>query len=165
MAKFRFGLEPVLRQRAREEEDRQRVVAGLERQRIAIEDEIKGYQSAIEAERSELTQRLGDASGQGVDLGAVRVQANASLHLITMAQRAALRLAGVYERLDTARLELLEASTRRKAVETLKDQRYESWRSARSKEELAALDELAVIRHARPIDGDDDDGIDGEDAA
>ena len=147
MARFRFGLDPVLRQRTREEEEKQRAVAALERQRLAIEEEIRGYQSAIEAERAELSDRLGE--GGAIDLRGVRVQANASLHLITLAQRAALRLAGVYERLDEARLALLEASTRKKAVETLRDERYAAWRAARSKAELAALDELAVMRHGR----------------
>ena len=162
MGKFEFGLDPVLRQRERVEKEKQRVVAELERQRIAIEDEIRGYQRSIEAERGDLAGRLETARGEGaaIDLGAVRVQANASLHLITLAQRAALRLAGVYERLDEARLELLEASIRRKAVEALRDKRYESWRAERNKAELAALDEIAVMGHGRsPGFGSDDRGV------
>lgn len=163
MATFRFGLDPVLRQREREEKERQRAVAALERQRIAIEDEIRGYQASIDAERADLSTRLGGArAGDSIDLRDVRVQANASLHLITMAQRAALRLAGVYERLDEARLELLEASVRRRAVEALRDERFEEWRSSRDKAELAALDELAVMGFGRRGLTDDDDG---EDAA
>ncbi len=150
MAKFNFGLEPVLRQRKRDEEAKQRVVARLEAERIAIEDEIRGYQRAIVDEREDLGDRLASARvGEGVDIGAVRVQANASLHLITLAQRAALRLAGIYEKLDEARLELLEAATRRRAVEALKDKRFEAWRQQLSKAEAAALDELATVRHGR----------------
>ncbi|MEM7621701.1 MAG: flagellar FliJ family protein [Planctomycetota bacterium] len=175
MAAFKFGLDPVLRQRAREEEEKQRKVAQLERQRLAIEDEIRGYQRSIEAEREDLSTRL-DAAREGeagINLGDVRVQANASLHMITMAQRSAVRLAGVYERLDEARLELLEASVRRKAVEALRDKRYEAWRQKRSKAELAALDELGVMRYGRGdvfgtgslgggLKGGLDDGADGK---
>jgi len=160
MTGFRFGLDPVLRQRTREEEEKQRAVAALERQRLAIEAEIRGYQAGIEAEREDLSERLAGAR-EGIDLGSVRLQANASLHMITMAQRAALRLAGVYERLDAARLALLEASTRRKAVEALKDERYAAWRSARTKKELAALDEIAMAGFIRRAG---DDGF-GEGAA
>jgi flagellar export protein FliJ len=158
MARFRFALDPVLRQRKREEQDKQRVVARLERERIEIEDEIRGYQASIVDEKAELTARLDaarlDGGGGGVDLGAVRVQANASLHLITLAQRAALRLAGVYERLDVARLALLEATTRRKAVEVLRDKRYDAWRRGLNRAEAAALDEIAVMGHSRRVEGD-----------
>ncbi|MEM7623040.1 MAG: hypothetical protein AAF235_07525, partial [Planctomycetota bacterium] len=108
MAKFRFDLEPVLMQRVRAEESQQRVVAELERERIAIENEIRACQGRIEGEKHDLTARLdGAGDGEGIDLSLVRVQANASLHAMAGAQQAVLRLSGVHKRLDRARLDLL----------------------------------------------------------
>ena len=40
----------------------------------------------------------------------------------------------------------MEASRQRKAVELLRERRYEEWKQARDKAEAAALDELAVMR-------------------
>jgi len=150
MARFVFELETVLQQRVREEEKRQRAVAVIERERLAIEEEIEACRARIDDEKRDLASRLdGAREGEAIDLGSVRVQANASLHAITRAQRAAMRLAGVHERLDRARLDLLEASIERKAMESLKERRREAWEEAQRKREAAELDELTVMRHGR----------------
>ena len=77
------------------------------------------------------------------------MQANASLRLIDRAQRAVLRLKGVHDRLDAARLDLVGLTTKRRAIELLKEQRYEAWRRAVQKREQMELDEIAVLRHGR----------------
>ncbi|MEM9560896.1 MAG: flagellar FliJ family protein, partial [Planctomycetota bacterium] len=58
------------------------------------------------------------------------------------AQAAVVRLAGVYERLDRARLELLEAATARRAVELLRDRRLEAWKRDELRREQLVLDDL-----------------------
>ena len=85
----------------------------------------------------------------GVALHAVKMQANASLHLVARAQQAVLELAGVHKRLDAARIELLSATTARKAVELLRDRRYQQWKHEQARKEAAESDELNVMRHGR----------------
>lgn len=155
--KFVFSLEAVLRQREAIEERQQRRVAELERERLAVEERIRGHQAAITSAKQDLRRRLCvdrragelDRLGGGVSLRDVRMQANASLHMVARAQQAVLELAGVHRRLDAARLELLKATTERKAVELLRAKRYEEWRAALARKEDAELDEINVTRHAR----------------
>ncbi|MEL6741722.1 MAG: flagellar FliJ family protein [Planctomycetota bacterium] len=140
MARFRFELQSVLEQREREERARQRVVAELERERVSIEGEIRSCRELAMSESSDLRARL--VPGEAVDLDAVRVQASASLGVLARAQAAVVRLAGVYERLDRARLELLEAATARRAVELLRDRRLEAWKRDELRREQLVLDDL-----------------------
>ena len=160
MARFVFELEALLRKRLHDEREQTGRVAAIERERIALEAEIRGYQSTIVEEKRDLARRLsserdGDGPGEawrgggGVDLRAVRMQANASLSLIDRAQRAVLRLKAVHDRLDAARLELVDLTTKRRTIELLKEQRFEAWTRERRKREQAELDEIAVLRHGR----------------
>lgn len=158
MPGFVFGLQPVLEQREREEQACQRRVAELERARVELEEEIRGCQRRIEQERADLREHLAAASHAPVDLASARLQANASLHHVARAQQAVVKLAGVHRQLDKARLELLEAATRRKAVELLRDKRRDAWEREQDRREAAAMDEMAVIAHHRARDG-------GEEAA
>ncbi len=155
MAGFVFELEALLRKRAHEEREQMGRVAAIERERLAIEAEIREYQRAIVEEKRDLAERLaseradGDDGRGGVDLRAVRMQANASLRMIDRAQRAVIRLKGVHDRLDAARLELIDRTTKRRAIELLKEQRHEAWVREQRKREQMELDEIAVLRHAR----------------
>lgn len=161
MGRFVFELEPVLEMRRREERERQRAVAELERERLELEGEIRSCQRLIDDERRAM--RAGLMATGTVDLRGVRMQANASLHLVARAQRAALRLAGTYRKLEAARGVLIEAAARRRAVEQLREARLEAWKLAGRKREDAAIDELAVMRHGRG--GDESVAVDGSDAA
>jgi flagellar export protein FliJ len=151
MPRFVFELEAVLKQRLAEERERQLAVAALEREKSQLEDLIRSYQRDLTSERDELRDQL-DATRTGaatLDLRGVRFQAGASLRLVTLAQRAVLQLAGVHKKIDAARLLLLQATTRRKGVEMLKERRYDEWRLEQKKKEEAALDELNVVRASR----------------
>ncbi|MEM7517836.1 MAG: flagellar FliJ family protein [Planctomycetota bacterium] len=157
MAKFVFEFEAVLRQRKREERDQRLVVAQLERERRSLENQIRGCQRSLEQEKRDLAVLLGQERrsdeqpglGAAVDLSGARVQANASLHLIAKAQRHVITLSGVHNRIDAARLKLLELTTRRRAVEVLRDQRYEAWKREQDRRETAELDEIATVRASR----------------
>jgi flagellar export protein FliJ len=145
VAVFRFKLQPVLDQRLREERERQRAVAELEAQRLEVEERIRADARSIRAEKEELRDRLAAAKsfgGAGVDLGGVRMQANASLHMVARTQQRVLQLAGIHKRIDRARLELLEATTRRRAVELLKERRHAEWKAAIDRRENAEQDDL-----------------------
>ncbi len=141
MARFRFELQAVLDQRERIEQARQKVVAELEAQRVGLEDVIRRCQENLVRERQEMKAML-----EAADLRGVRFQAAAAGRLTVTAQRAVLELAGVHKRLEAARLSLLEASRSKRAVELLKERRFEEWKYAQNKVEAAALDELVVMR-------------------
>lgn len=151
MARFVFELQAVLSARRAQERAKQRAVAELEAQRLAAENEIRACRERLEAERDDLRDALaGERAAPGaVNLAHVRMQAAASLHVVADAQRAVLRLAGLMKRLDAARLDLLEATTRRKAVETLRERRLEAFMDEQRRRERAAADELAVMHAAR----------------
>lgn len=152
--RFVFSLQPVLEQRLRVERERQRQVAELERDRLAIEREIAGYERAIIGERDDLRARLfQERSGERVNLAQVRQQAHASLGLIARAQRAVVRLAGVQKRLDAARLELIRAAADRRGVEVLRERRFEAWKREQERREALAMDELAVMRAGSEREG------------
>jgi flagellar FliJ protein len=149
MAKFVFRLQPLLRARQAVERQRQVAVAVLERERLALEDELRAVQRAIVAEKGELREQLspnvGGASAR-LDLRGVRFQAGASLRLATRAQQVVLRLAGTHTRLEQARGLLLEAAKARKAVELLRERQLEEFVVEQKRREFAALDDMMVMR-------------------
>ncbi len=156
--RFKFTLEAVLTQRLAIEEQHQRRVASLERERLALEDRIRGFQRLIRGAKEDLRMRLvserrgvdpDSTAGGGVSLSDVKLQANASLHLVARAQQSVLELAGLHRRIDAARLELLKATTDRKAVELLKAKRMQEWKDEIRRKEDAELDEMNVMRHNR----------------
>ena len=145
MARFVFTLEPVLKARRRAEETLQRDVAGIERDRMRLEEILRGYQRNLVSNKDVLRDGLTGL----IEVRDLRLQANASLQVMRRAQQIVLELAGVYKRLEAARTRLIEASRRRRAIEFVRDRRYEQWKAALNKAETAALDELAVIAAAR----------------
>jgi flagellar export protein FliJ len=150
--KFHFELEVVLEQRRAVERTRQLAVAALERQRMDLEDRIREFQRQIVSEKQDLREALsvgGSGGGVAVDLRHVRMQAGASLRLVGKAQHTVIQLAGVHKRLEASRQELVHATTRRKAVEVLKERRFELWKSEEKRREDGALDELSVMRSGR----------------
>lgn len=143
MARFRFELEPVLRQRVREEEQHQRTVAELERERLRLEGVIRGCRERMDAERDAWR---ASAAGR-VEMLGMKLQASAKASEQAAAQRAAIELAGVLKRLGDARAALLQATARRRGVELLKETRLEAWRAAARRAETREADDLAVMRH------------------
>ncbi|MCC6321600.1 MAG: flagellar export protein FliJ [Phycisphaerales bacterium] len=146
--RFRFRLQPVLEMRERAERDHQLRVAGMERERQRLELALRAIQAELEDARAGLRDRL-FLPGSGMGLAAVRLQANASLHITLRAQRAAIELAGAMKRLESARADLLAATTARRAVQTLKDKRRAEHMTAQRRAEDQSLDDLTVMRHGR----------------
>lgn len=150
MARFVFQFEAVLKQRRAVERARQLAVAAIERERLSLEETIRAMQRQIVREKEDLREQLlATRRGARVDLRSVRLQAGASLDAVARTQRAVLQLAGVHSRLDAARLQLLEAATKRKSVEMLKERRFEEWKAEQAAIESRMLDELSVMRASR----------------
>ncbi len=141
MKGFVFRLQPVLDMRQREERERQRVVAKLERERVEIETELRTCQDTVAREREDLRDRL---IGGGIDVSGARWQAHASLDALRRSKHAALRLAGVIARTELARRSLMEATSRRRAVELLRDRQFEAWKAEQNKRERLELDEIGA---------------------
>ncbi len=151
MAKFIFKLEPVLRQRKAIEREKQLALATLERERVRIEEEIRGIQHQIRSEKELMRDHL--TPGASVDLRGVRMQAGAQLRLVLEAQQAVFKLAGLHKRVEAARSELIAATKARRAVELLRERRYEQWVQEQKQREAAMLDEIAVVRGGLQRDG------------
>lgn len=158
MARFRFDLQRLLDHRQRVERDKQLAVAALERERIALEDRIREHQRAIGATKADLRsallgerlrERPGARASGGMDPRSVRMQAGASLHLVVKTQQLVIALAGLHKKINAARLELLQAATQRKAVELLRQRRFERWRMEQARRETAELDDLTAARVGR----------------
>jgi flagellar export protein FliJ len=145
MAKFVFRLEPLLKARRRAEENEQRAVAELQRQRMTLEDALRRYQQRISHGKEALRGALAGA----LDMRALRLEAGSSLHLVRKAQQVVLQLAGLGQRQESARAKLVEARKRRRALELLRERRFDQWKTALDRAEDARLDELATSAAAR----------------
>lgn len=150
MARFHFRLQPVLEMREREEEQKKLALSQLERERLEIENRIRGYQQNIEHEQSSLAQML--TSGGTIDFRGARLQANAALSNRFSAQKLVIELAGLIEQIERARQDLAEAASARKAVELLRDRQREAFESEQRRRETSELDDMSVMRHARRSD-------------
>jgi len=156
MAKFRFAMQRLLEHRQRLEDEELRNVAALQRERVAIENELHIRQSQISQAKGDLKdalagEKVNHASGGLVDVAGVRLQMTASLHLVHRANDAVLRLAGVHRRLEGAQRLHLEARARRKAVELLRDRAHEQWRQAQRKADQVEMDDIAAGQSARRL--------------
>ena len=155
MSRFRFQLEHVLELRRREEREAQVAFSKIDRERVAVESQIRGYQRTIVGFKRDLRSALtGEAPADGaggapITLGDVRLQAGASLMMMGKAQAAVLRLAGAHRRLETARAQLLGAARARKGVELLRERRLEQWKRAQARREASELDDLTTMRAGR----------------
>jgi flagellar export protein FliJ len=106
---------------------------------------LRRQQDAITASKQSLQGSLVGA----LNTTSLRFHAANAVQLMRQAQRIVLEMAGVHRRLEAARAELIEAARRRRAVELLRERRFEQWSAEQEKAETVALDELAVISAAR----------------
>lgn len=145
MSRFRFKLDPVLKARRSVEQSKQRALAELHQQRIALEDVLKIHQQQIDRSRGSMREALVGP----VNTLDLRSHAAATMRLMARAQGVALELAALHRRIDQSRLELLAAARDRRAIELLREKRLTEWKTAIDKAEQNALDELATMRAAR----------------
>lgn len=145
MARFVFQLEPLLKARKAVEQRKQLAVAELERERRTLEDRLRAQQESITAGKHALRVSLIGS----LEVHALRSHAASTMRVMKDAQRMVIELAGVHKRLENARAELIEATKQRRAVELIREQRYEAWKRVQEKAETNAMDELAVIAAAR----------------
>jgi flagellar FliJ protein len=146
MARFVFALQVVLDSRSMAEREKQRRVAEIERERLALEERLAAVQRHLADGRREVRAALDSGP---VAIRDVRLHAQAGIGWEAEARRVVVELAGVHRRLERARQELLEASKARRSLELLRDRRREEWARSRRVAEDRAIDELATMRSAR----------------
>ncbi len=164
MAKFTFKLETVLILREREEQALQQELAECQRRCLQIESVIADCEAGIASERLALRDRLVAVGGSDdvrrLDVGAVRGQAAASLHLMRKLQRLAIELTGAERQREGVRARLVEATARRRAVEKLRETQYEAWKREQLRTQIAESDDLTQARLGRVRAAGDDEGED-----
>lgn len=144
MAAFKFKLESVLRQRQMEEDQRQRDLAKLLRQRMIFHNELQTMQRSIVESKRDLA---GGLVGR-VDLGSVSGFARYSGQLAQRAHAIVARLAGLEKQIAPTRQRLIEASRARRAIERLRERHYRQWLLQMQRREASQLDEIGVTRFA-----------------
>ena len=145
MARFRFKFDVVLRHRRIIEDEAQRELAKLLRQRMIMADQIRQMQDTITESRQALATGL---TGR-VDMTQVSSFASFSLQARARAQGLVERLSGLERLINGARQKLIAAARRRKAMELLFDRQREQWATEQNRREDAALDEMSVQSHAQ----------------
>jgi flagellar FliJ protein len=140
MPRFRFRLDPLLRVRRQAERAKQVVVADLQRQSSELESALRRRQELIESARQAHVGRL---TGR-VDVTALRGTAAETLRHLRDASRLAVELAGARRRLEGAQSALRDAARDRRAVELVRQRRFEEWKRSLERREVAEHDEMAA---------------------
>ena len=140
--RFVFELQAVLEQRRRAERHAQGVLAAVQGERQAIEDQLAELRRGVEAERD---------VARGLMVGRVsarslREHVAGELGADRRARALALKVAGVQKRIDKARELLKLASVQREAIEKLRDRRLAEWKREQDKAERLEQDDLMVMR-------------------
>lgn len=159
MPRFVFPLQTLLRQREREQRERQLVVAEYERQRLQLLEELRQRQQRIDQCRAQVRNLLSPDDSQPGDVKeSVQVDPRLLRHSAAMSFTAdqqarvlALKLAGVLKRQEQAREQLRLANIRLKVVEQLREKQYQQFLENERKRENDEVDELAVMQAARRI--------------
>ncbi|MEX0776175.1 MAG: flagellar export protein FliJ [Phycisphaeraceae bacterium] len=147
MPQFEFKFQTVLRHRQIVEDQAQRELAQVMRQRMILMNQLRSMQDSIRQSKHDLGASL---VGQ-VSMAQVGDFARYSGQVTQRAQQLVTGMASVEQRIVTARDKLLTATRARKAMELLRDRQHQEWKRQQDRRETAELDELAVQGHARQL--------------
>ncbi len=145
MARFEFKLEPVLRHRRMIEEQRQRELAQLLRQKLILETQISNLQQTIVTDKHAIAEAL---TGN-VDVTRIRQHGVHSNRISVRVQQIAIELYKLTQTIEAARTSLLSATKARKAVELLREKRYERWAREQDRMQTREADEMVTQSYAR----------------
>ncbi len=148
MKRFAFTLQPVLDQRKRIEEEKQQITAARQRDLDAAESELR----RLNAEFKHCSDLLREQH-RALDAESLRRH---YAHIQFLDRCIVAQIQVVAERrvaLDRARAELLAASKERKAVDTLKERRYEAHVAEERRIEQNELDDGNARRYGRSAAG------------
>jgi len=141
MARFVFNLEGVLTQREHIERQRQRDLAEAQGVAARLEMELKG----VEGTQSDALRDLRDNRLVGtIDLPFLAAHRRFMLATQKKGMDIVQKIANAQRTVDTARAALMDAAKQRKAIEILRDKRYELWKKEQARKETDALDEASM---------------------
>ena len=147
MARFRFRLETVLKQRQVVEDECQRELAKVMRFKMILMDQLKQMQQTISQSKRDLA---GGLVGR-VDLDRVGQFARYAGQSVVRAQEIVQRLAVLERQVAAARQKLLQATAARKAMELLRDRHRQEWIHQENRRETAEIDDLAGRAYLRQL--------------
>lgn len=145
MASFIFQFEPVLEHRQRLEDQRQRELAQLLREKMIFERQLSELQEGITQDKRAMAGSLVGV----VDVSRIRQHAVHNVQVTLRAQQIAVKLLGLHRQIDQSRIKLTESMRARKAIELLRDRQHRRWSIQQQRRETAELDEMATQRHGR----------------
>jgi len=147
MPRFTFKLEVVLRQRRRVEDEHQRALAQLLRERLILHTQLRTMQDTIRTDK----QLMASALVGRVDVHRIRSHATHGAQVTQRAHGIVARLAALERQIESSRTQLLEATKARQAIELLRDRQRERFDRVMKRREAASLDEMAVQQFARQL--------------
>ena len=140
MARFKFKLAGVLRHRRQIERQKQRDLAVAQAQVRQTESELRALNDSMQATTEDVRRNRLIGTLDLAFLAAHRRYLFAMQQKgRTLAQRMLLQQRAV----DAARQVLAEAAKKRKAIEKLRERRWEEWLAEQARNETAELDEVA----------------------
>ena len=144
MSRFRFRLQPVLDLRGRIVDERQREMA------LKLRDltEAQALAARLEAEREARRGAL-TRDHAGFDVETLRATYAHLAYLDRSIEDHAVRVAACVAEFDRAQVRLVEASTDRKVLETLKTRRYEVFVAGEAVVEQREVDDQNARRYGR----------------
>lgn len=138
MARFIFKLEALLKQRKREEQECQRLLAEQAALANAAEEAVRRINENVQAGHEDVRRHLmgkldmGFLTAHRRFMGAIQRQVTELLQKVAVAKR----------QLEEVRTKLSEAAKRRKAMEKLREKQFDRWRSEQARRETALSDEI-----------------------
>jgi flagellar FliJ protein len=139
MARFKFNLDGVLRQRKLVEEAKQRAFAEVQRRYAELEAELRAMDDAVRQATEDL--RKNHLVGS-IDVDFLAAHRRFTIGMQDKAIRHAEKMAPVRADLEAARAALVEAAKQRKILEKLRERKQAEWATAEARKDAAAMDEI-----------------------
>ena len=145
MRRFNFPLETLLQSNQAAEDAAQRDLAKVLRHRMILESQIRRQQTTISTSKHQLASGL---RGR-IDLDMVRQFAHYSGQATQRAHQMVISLASVQEQIQKAQARLAVARRRRRAIELVRQRRFEAFKRKEHRREVCELDEVAREAYRR----------------
>jgi flagellar protein FliJ len=145
MKRFRFNLDALLRIYAREEEERKRKLGEANRTLMLAEAELKRLGEEYDACQHEETTRR----EKGESLVRMKLYLAYVFDLKGRIEKQKQTVKEAIRQVKVARDKLIEAKRRLKAIERIKEKRFQSWKKERNRFEAKVLDDLCQQKYIR----------------
>ena len=142
---FHFKLQTILDVRKTMED---KVLSELSEKRRALQREKEAFQS-IQLKKKELIDTLRELQGKKVNIVEITINSESITRCRKDESVQKERIQEAKIKVNMKRVELLEATKKRKTMEILKTRQFEEYQSDINLLERTAIDEMAIVRHNR----------------